>query len=106
MSLIGQIEEIIRRMWECDIMEEQLEERFGDDEGRAIEEYFIPNILLSCELEIHSRLYREIVLGIDEDDDFDNDLMNEFFEVFDEFVENEGVYGIMRVLGIELPMLK
>jgi hypothetical protein len=106
MSQNAQIEEIIRRMWECDIMEEQLEEQFGGDEGRAIEEYFIPNILLSCELEIHSRLYRAIVLGIDEDDDFDNDLMNEFFEAFDEFVENEGVYGIMRMLGFELPMMK
>jgi hypothetical protein len=106
MSQNAQIEEIIRRMWECDIMEEQLEEQFGGDEGRAIEEYFIPNILLSCELEIHSRLYRAIVLGIDEDDYFDNDLMNEFFEAFDEFVESEGVYGIMRMLGFELPMMK
>ena len=107
---------VINGLWTFTNMPKIVEERYGGDEEKAIEKVFIPKLLGDKDLgDIDGyewqeyaffAIYNACVLDVDHDDDTDEDLMMEFYEAFDEFVENAGVDEIMEILGFELPTLK
>jgi hypothetical protein len=116
------IKKVINGLWSFTRMPKIVEERYGGDEEKAIEEVFILKLLgnkdifggnLNWYQWHHSdkyaffAMYNACVLDVDHDDQgTDEDLMIEFYEAFDEFVENAGVDEIMEILGFELPTLK
>jgi hypothetical protein len=116
------IKKVINGLWSFTRMPKIVEERYGGDEEKAIEEVFIPKLLGNKDIfggnlnwyQWHQSdkyaffaMYNACVLDVDHDDQgTDEDLMIEFYEAFDEFVENAGVDEIMEILGFELPTLK
>jgi hypothetical protein len=113
---------VINGLWTFTRMPKIVEERYGGDEEKAIEEFFIPKLLGNKDIfggnlnwyQWHQSdkyaffaMYNACVLDADHDEQAtDEDLMMEFYEAFDEFVENVGVDEIMEILGFELPTLK
>ena len=105
---------VINGLWTFTRMPQIVEERYGGDEEKTIEEVFIPKLLEIREQELtadeyypFTAIYNACVLDADHDDQAtDEDLMLEFYEVFVDFVENAEVDEIMEILGFELPTLK
>jgi len=116
------IKKVINGLWTFTRMPKIVEERYGGDEEKAIEEVFIPKLLGNKDIfggnlnwyqwrqtdhYAFFAMYNACVFGVEPDEDeSDEDLMMEFYEAFDEFVENAEVDEIMEILGFELPTLK